>query len=282
MCCPLDKQHTHFHSITVTSHVDGSGEPQWEVSGTVDHTPQSIREKSIRAFQNLEVIEKIAEFTEQFFHFIEIPLKRFASLPLYEALHKLHHNAHEIEHFLHAACFLGDILCILTCNYLQYEDPGKTRLDYTRTAARLSHTTAHFFATAAYLSKYNICHFGCLEKVLKFGSLLTAVGYALGTSAIFWDKYHHGKENPQFYSDLGIHLGGFAFEALPIVQSLSCFNGTVAKTLEISTAIVGMIHSWFVIDRLFPSQHVVSGTARFISSEEHSHHHHHHSTPYHH
>lgn len=280
MCCPLDPQKTILERVTITETQEADSNVTFVVEGVVNHSPQSVQEKAIRAFQNLELIEKAAEFSEQFFHLIQLPLKTYASRPIYEALHKLHHNAHEIEHFLHAACFLGDILCILTCNYLQYRDVNKTELDYIRTAARIAHTTAHFFATAAYLSKYNICRFGFLERFLNFGSLLTLVGYALGTSAILWDRFRKNQKNDQFYSDLGIHLGGFIFEGLPIVQASNCLSSAtkVLGFLEFSTAIVGMTHSWCVIDRLNPQRQHVRGVVNTISrgggrshSQSHSH-----------
>jgi hypothetical protein len=279
MCCPLDAKNTIFEGLTITETIcDSNQHVEYVVEGIVNHSPQYIQEKAIRAFQNLELVEKAAEFSEQFFHLIQIPLKTYASRPIYEALHKLHHNAHEIEHFLHAACFLGDILCMLTCNYLQYQDADKTQLDYIRTGARVAHTTAHFFATAAYLSEYNICHFGYLERFLKFGSVLTVVGYALGTSAILWDRYRKNQQNDQFYSDLGIHLGGFVFEGLSIVKASKCLSSSTKflAFLEVSTAIVGMIHSWYVIERLNPQRQHVRGTVSgIIRQNGHSHTHSH-------
>jgi hypothetical protein len=241
MCCPLD----HVDGSLIVHHIykgEENGIYSFHIDGIYDRTPSSLSARIFRTFQRLELIEKIAEVMDESFHLLGSTLQAYASTPVYQIFRNLHHISHDVEHHLHAICFLADVSRIATGKFFEYHDKKRTHIDYMRTAARICHAIAHSFATAAFLSDNKICQIGRFSHVIPYAPLFSAMGYAVWTITLLWRKQQKG-EDAQFNSNLAINIGGFLFEALPLFQ---------LSLLSQAATLAGIIHAWSVVNRLMP------------------------------
>jgi hypothetical protein len=154
-----------------------------------------------------------------------------------------HQPAHEIEHTLHAFCFLNDIVRFgVFLSTLSHQSLKK--LDFLKTTSTLCHSASHFLATAKFLSKIDLLPTGVLKGAFKYTPWLSAGGYA--AYAIYLLNTHRKKSfHGHFKQEMAIQLSGIAFEVLP--------GGAVAvPIIKKIKLIAGMIHAMSVIYFLSP------------------------------
>ena len=241
MCCPLDQVHGR---LVVQAVGEGEGN-ELHLRAVYDRTPP---DRIFRFFQWLELGEKYAEMFDESFHFCGSILKITATPAVYLTFHKLHDAAHEIEHFLHAVCFLGDVSRVMTGRFF-HNGEGK-ELDYLRCAALVCHAVSHFLASVQFLVDNNLIKVNRYQHILKWMPLFSAAGYAMWTAALIWNR-HQGEENKRFAADLGVNLGGFFFVAIPLANDVSEL-APYASVIKKLSALAGIIHAWCVVDRLMP------------------------------
>lgn len=244
MCCPLDQVHGR---LVVQSVGEGEGN-DLHLRGVYERTPLTWADWVFRIFQRLELAEKFAEIFDESFHLSGSILQSTTSPVLYQTFSNLHHAAHEIEHLLHAVCFIGDLSRVVTGRFF-HDEEGKN-LDYIRSAALVCHAVSHFLATLQFLEDHNLIKLNRFQPVLKFMPLFSSAGYAMWTAALIWRR-HQGEENNRFAADLGVHLGGFLFVAIPLAKDVSEF-AQYASVIKKLSALAGIIHAWCVVDRLMP------------------------------
>lgn len=272
MCCPLERAQGVFIPQTVAIEQRGQVEI-YHVRGVIDRTPNTLTDRLLRFFQNLELVEKIAEVIDESFHLVGSLFQRYSSVLIYQTARNLHHGAHDFEHFLHATCFFGDLLRLMTGKYFESDDKEKKTFTYLRNAGRINHTFAHFLGTADFFADLKIYPFGRLEKWFKYASVLSAIGYLCWTAALVWKR-----KQDHLKSDLGIHLGGFLFESISLAKTIKSL-ATYASTINKIAAVFGVIHASCVAQRLMtPDREVVQG--QFVmpaieEEEEHEDHDHH-------
>lgn len=238
MCCPLDHVRTNF--VPTGLAIEKKEEAKiCTIKGYIDRSPKTMGEQLIRSFQSLEWIEKIAEIVDESFHLLGSLLQTYTSPVIFENAQALHHHAHEIEHFLHATCFLGDLTRLFTGNFLEYNDHEKTQVNFLRSIARVFHAVGHLFATISYLAEKKIIHLRPVETFLKVGTVLTSLGYLTNvislTSDLILDKV---SAEDQFNSNMIIQTTGFISEINPESKI-----GSLTK----------IIHAWCVAKRLAPA-----------------------------
>lgn len=300
MCCSLDqtKGRLDIHDIDFEGREQYAGTPLY-LKGFYDHTPKTLSDRVTRFFQRLELVEKIAEVADECFHLFNSVFQRYTNLMVYQTLNNLHHATHEVEHFLHAFCFLGDVVRLVSGKFAEYQDG---EIDYLRTLSRVCHTTAHFFATAQFLHEHKLCYAGEFEKAFKYASLVSAAGYALWTISLIWRWHQRGihneskddeikeegnKGNDDSISDIGIYLGGFLFETINFTRALDSFV-SYNSLLKKSGAVAGIIHAWFSVQRLMPKDKEEVSITYILPAKEgkishhHAHHHHHDHDHHHH
>lgn len=229
-------------------HPDNNDQSIYTVRGTLCRTPNKLTQRLALYFQRLELIEKIGELVDESFHFYGEMFQRFIP-SLYPIFHDVHHTAHGLDHSLHAFCVLGDALRLVTGKFVEYKDRSRTQLDQLRTAARVSHTVAHLLATAAYLARYNLCRLGKFDKVLKYTSFFSAMGYLLWTVSLIWQR----RQGDQVSSDIAIHGGGFLFTGLSLVHT-ALLPPSYQLLISKIKAFAGMIHAYATVQRLMPDQ----------------------------
>jgi hypothetical protein len=220
------------------------------IKGAYDHTPPTFADRMFRRFQRLEMAEKVAEIADESFHLLGSTLQRFAPDSIYQTARMVHHAAHDVEHLLHAVCFFGDLSRVLTGKFLEYRDGHRHEIDRFRTLARVCHTASHFFATLQFLSDQKLVKINKTAPLTYYSSLFGTLGFAIWTATLVWRRYR-GEAEERFASDLGIHLGGFFFEAIPLAKQSFLITSWVPVLNKIS-AMAGIIHAWHVVDRLFP------------------------------
>ncbi len=264
MCCPVDHIGGKLIIQEVIVEKDKEGKRICYVHGVYNRKPANLADRAFRFFQRLELIEKIAEIADEVFHLFGSLLQRTTSVLVYQSLCNLHHAAHDIEHHLHSFCFLGDLVCFITGRF--FKDGAGTPLDGLRSCSRVSHAVGHFFSTAILLSEHQLYSFGRLEKVFKYASAFNALGYGMWTISLIWHRYQ-GKANAQFHSDLGIHLAGGLFEAIPFTKTVSSL-APYASLINKATAIAGMIHAWCTVQRLMPKDKEIVFVSFVLPKEE--------------
>lgn len=265
MCCPLDQIRGNLVIQNVTLQDSCTGQEKiLQVKGFVDHTPPALADRIFRYFQRLELVEKIAEIADESFHLFGSALQRVSSVAAYQAFRNLHNGAHDIEHLLHAVCFLGDISRLLTGRFLEYRDAERTKLDFLRSIARVSHAAAHFLASLQFLVDHSLIGANRFQRILPYMPLFSAAGYGIWTATLIWRR-HQGEVNERFASDLGIQLGGFLFAAVPLAKHASSLEPYTFVINKIS-AFAGIVHAWCVVDRLIP-QDRENVTAQFNLAE---------------
>lgn len=210
-----------------------------KVQGNIDRTPKTTGENIFRWFQRMELVEKIGEIADESFHLFGAFLQAYAPILIYRTAHNIHHAAHEIEHLLHSFCFFGDVTVLLSGNY--FIDENGDQLHSLLLLARITHTFSHFLAFLSFMEEHQLAPLGRLEKILKIRSLFSVIGYAL-TLIYIISKRNEEKIKKHLYSELGIHLGGFLFYAIPLTTSSSA--------LKSLTALAGIIHAWASANRL--------------------------------
>jgi hypothetical protein len=255
MCCPLHHLPSNFVLTEVLP--DHSIPTNYRFHGFIDFSPKTIKNRLLLTFQRLEFTEKIAEIADETFHLFGFLLKKHTNPLVYETFHNLHHGAHEIEHFLHSFCFLGDLSRLVTGKFLEYTNSHRNQVDYIRTGARVCHAISHLFATLSFLSERRLLRLGKLEPIIKYQAILSATGYGLWTISLIWQRFQH-KKNVNFSSDLAIHGGGFLFEGLEIAKSFNSISA-YASIINKVRAIAGIIHAWSIASRLMPSRVEVHG-----------------------
>lgn len=250
MCCPLDQVNGRLFIQALDFEEERDNEKICHIRGIYDRTPATLADRVFRFFQHIELIEKIAEIGDELFHLLGTVFQRYTSVLVYQTLRNLHHAAHDVEHVLHTFCFLGDLTRLMTNQFFEYHDEERTQFDYVRSAARVCHITGHFLATASFLSELQLYQFKVLEKYFKYAPAFTALGYAIWTLSLIWRR-HQEEADDHFSSDLGIHLAGCLFEAIPLTKSISTL-APYAHVINKVTAIAGIIHAWCVVQRLMP------------------------------
>ncbi|WP_068469487.1 hypothetical protein [Candidatus Protochlamydia phocaeensis] len=283
MCCPLQRMPSHFILTDINPEPSTQHGTIYHCRGYVDFSPRTLADRILLTFQRLELAEKISEIADEFFHLFGSLLKQHANLMVYQTFRNLHHGAHEIEHFLHSFCFLGDLCRAWNwkTQFLEYTDEQRIQLDYIRTSARVCHAVSHFFSTLTFLSEHQLCRLGRFEHIVKYHSLLSTVGYGLWTISLIW-RCCQRQRQAHLASDLAIHAGGFFFEGLEVSKT---FNALAAYTSIINKvkAVAGIIHAWSVAYRLMPgNREELQGQFRrtaegcIIPNEMHTHHDHNH------
>lgn len=251
MCCSLDQINGKLIIQTIAIEKnDKSKAKALCLKGIYDRSPKTLADRMTRFFQNLELLEKIAEIVDEFFHLFGSTFQRYTNLMVYQNLRHLHHAAHDIEHVIHNFCLAGDITSIFNRKFIMYHDHKCTQIDYLRTISRVCHTTAHFFASAQFLHELKLCSLDRFEKAFKYGAIFNALGYILTTISLVWQK-HKGIANDQFSSELGIHLGGSLFEMIHLANRISTL-AHYGPQLNKLAAFAGIIHAWNVVQRLMP------------------------------
>lgn len=252
MCCPLEQIPARFTVQSVAVQTDKPNKPKIiYVKGIVDRRPSDLLGRLLLYCNHMERLEKIAEIVDEFFHLFQNALEKHCSFKIYEYLEDLHHAAHHIEHTLHSFCFIGDILRIISGNFLIYQNNHRKKIDLLRSMARICHATAHFFATTNFLFELDIINLSKLRRGVKFIPVFGSVGYGIVIISLIWECCKN-KSNSQFKSDLTVHLSGLVFDAIPIIKGLKCLplNPLINKL----SALSGIVHAWAVINRLFPFQ----------------------------
>jgi hypothetical protein len=268
MCCPLDQINGRFIVQAIAWEEDQkSKEDILHLKGVYDSTPATFSDRISRYFQRLELAEKIAEIVDETFHLFQPIFQRYTNAQVYQTLRELHHGSHDIEHLLHSFCFLGDLNRMLSGHFFEYQDPDRTQLDYLRSISRVCHAVAHLFATAQFLNELKLCSLGKVENVVKYAPLFSLVGYGLWTISLVW-QHHQGVVNDQFASDLSIQLGGFLFEACSITKEMES-TASYASLLGKAGSIAGIIHAWFVVQRLMPNDKIDVATQFVMPSSDH-------------
>ena len=87
---------------------------------------------------------------------------------------------------------------------------------------RICHTIAHFLATLVFFAERRFIKLEQIEQIKTLMPLVSATGYAIWTTSLVWERVYE-ETNEQFTSDLGVHLGGFFFEALPLLKNVESF-----------------------------------------------------------
>jgi hypothetical protein len=250
MCCPLDNLDGRL-TITPASFEQKKERSEIKLEAIYDRTPTTLADRIFRLFQRVELLEKIAEIADESFHLFGTLLQKYTTVTVYQTLRNLHHAAHDIEHLLHTFCFLGDLSRLMTGKFFQYQDIERKQLNYLRSAARVCHAVSHFLASAAFFSELKLCQVGRLEKAFKYASVFSTLGYALWTISLILQRYK-GENKELFASDLGIHLAGCLFEAIPLTKTMSSLAAH-APLINKVAAIAGVIHAWCVVQRLMPN-----------------------------
>ncbi len=207
---------------------------------------------------SLERLEKLAELCDEIYHLFASIVIPYVNLSIKDMLFEIHHGIHHIEHLLHAFCFIGDIkrliYCIRSGDFVEYVDEKRTKINYLRLAARVCYGVSHFFATANFLSEFNIVCFGGFRRVFKCASLIAALAHALLAVSVFCyrkDWYVSNSTQSIYqhpYSQLAMHVSGFLFEVFPWVGTIQIFL-PYAFVIKKINALVGIIHAWLVINQ---------------------------------
>lgn len=255
MCCSLDQAAGNF--ILADIPLSGSDPQKIHVKGIYDHAPKSYGEYFTRAFQRIELFEKIAEIVDESFHLLnswkpilQQPIILSCTNPMvYQTLHELHHSAHCIEHVLHSFCFLGDVVRI--SRGIFFQDQQGNHLNLLRSASRICHATAHCFATIDFLNHLKLTSFNQFGNVFKYTHLISTAGFALWTISLLWE-YHQGQVDDQFNDDMHIHLGGCLFEASHFLEEMEISSPTLGLIVGKVGALAGIIHAYSIIKRLSP------------------------------
>lgn len=267
MCCPLDQIHGKIIIQTATFEKNGENKQKTLcLKGIYDRTPKTLGDRISRFFLHLELLEKMAEIADEFFHLFGPIFQRFTNLMVYQTFRQLHHASHDIEHVLHTFCVAGDITSILNRKFCKYHDHECTQIDYLRTLSRICHTTAHFFATAQFLHELKLCSLDKFEKNFKYGAVFSALGYSLWTISLVW-KRHQGIANDQFSSEMGIHLGGGLFETIHLSNRIG-FLAPYSSYLNKIAALAGIIHAGFVVQHLMPKDQEEFSVHHILPEEE--------------
>lgn len=258
MCCDLGQISARLVVDSVKVGKEGSDKKKFSITATVDRAPATWGDWALRNFQRLELLEKIAEIADESFHLFGSLLKEFSSAVIFQTFRNLHHAAHDIEHFLHSICFLGDISRIATGNFFEYvenKETHKKEISYLLTAARVAHTVSHFFATLKFLADHHLIRAERFGRVFTFMPYLSAAGYGIWTISLIarrvMDQATVGERN-QFVSDLGIHLGGFFFQAVPLINNFSLISNEYHSIINKIASFAGIITAWCVAYRLLP------------------------------
>lgn len=284
MCCPLDQLNGKL--IVQAVAFEKSEDDQDDImhlKGIYDRSPDSFAERISRYFQRVELLEKIAEIADETFHLFNTIFQRYTNLMVYQTLRNLHHGAHDIEHVLHSFCFLGDIARLFSGTF--FKDQEGNQLDYLRSLSRICHAVAHCFATAEFLTKLKLLPSSQFEKIFKYATLLSTLGYALWTTSLIWER-HQGKINKQFAEDMCIHFGGCIFEAVHVIEGMDVLSPSLDYAVGKVGSLAGIIHAWCVVSRLMPQdQEEIEVEFKLPEEDTHSedeqspncHHHHHHT-----
>ncbi len=263
MCCPLEQTQGVFIPQAIALE-EREERKIYHVKGIVERTPRSLTERVLRVFQYLELIEKVAEVVDESFHLVGSLIQRYAPVLIYQEARQLHHAAHDIEHCLHATCFIGDVFRLLTGRYFESDEKEKKIFTYLRNAGRVCHTFAHFLATADFLADLQLYPFGRLEKYVKYAPVLSATGYLCWTVALAWKR-----KQDHLMSDLGIHLGGCLFESITLVKTMECLASHVYIINKVA-AFVGIVQASCVAERLMtPDREEIRGQFEMPVLEKH-------------
>jgi hypothetical protein len=269
MCCQLD--HVHGKLLLQTVHFEEDNtenEKKLHVSGFYDRTPKTLGDRFSRYFHNIELVEKIAEIVDESFHLFSSLLQHFTDSIVYQTVRDLHHAAHHIEHILHPFCFFGDIVRLLTGKFFENRNEEHRRLNLLRNVARVCHAVAHFFANVEFLHKLKLCRVGQLDQAFKYAPLLSAAGYALWTISLIWERYL-GIKDENFASDMSLHFGGFLFKAIPFTEHFDLFT-PYTNLMHRASSLAGIVHAWFVAQRLMTPDREHFETHIILSNEEHT------------
>lgn len=198
-CCSLEQNDIHLRVQAVAIEAEPGRAKKYHIRGYT-YTSNKFVDRVCRAFQWMEICEKIAEVVDEFFHLLGSLFQRYTSSTVYQTLSELHHAAHLIEHVIHSMCFLGDAFRLTLEVYEKitgkeisqnkfFEYHENKQVDYANSLARISHSFNHFLSTAAFLSEIKLYHFGQLEKFFKFAPVFSGIGYAIGAINLIWRRH---------------------------------------------------------------------------------------------
>jgi hypothetical protein len=258
MCC-FSSHFSSFlivHKVTITENV-------CHIKGAVVRSPRTLKERVLRCFQNLELLEKIAEVGDESFHLFGTVLQSYTAPGVYQIFRDLHQAAHTFEHVAHAFCFVGDLVRLFFAFLEGGQKPqesqsveqchghghghGPIRIERLRSAARVCHLISHGLMTADFLTEHRLCSFGSAQRVFKYAPLFSAVGYGLWTISLVYQKSHRANQ----LSDQIIHGSGFFFEASSLIEEIKCLSPYMGLISKLRAA-AGIVHAWQVTQRLMP------------------------------
>ena len=229
-----------------------------KVTGKVNRKSTSWKEYFAIKFQNLEFIEKHFEIIDESFHLIDKSFDQLGGVfrecqnsPAYQFFSEAHHSAHFFEHFLHAGCFFGDLTRLYFGNFFQ--DQNNKKLTYLQSLSRISHATAHFFATADFLHDWNFCSLDRFSHIFQFTHVLSASSYALGAISLVWERCH-SKKNDYFVEDMCINITGCVFETSLALNNVKFIYPGLNFALSTTGSLAGIIHALLIVKRLQPKE----------------------------
>jgi len=255
-CCSLDPKITNYSlkldPISISQNFSSSGQEEITVTGKIQHT-YHLGYKIQLTFQRIELLEKIAEVSDEIFHLLNKVFRQLCSHPIYNLLSDIHHAAHQLEHLFHSFCFIGDVCRFSNWVYACHQKKRLTKLTLIFAAIRTCHAVSHLIASLSFLQDLELIKSQKLTKIRAYQHLLSASGYGIQTVQLIWQRMH-GQHSKHFKSDLCIHAGGFIYESLLFAKQFKNISQRFPYLNQV-IALAGIVHAMSVIARLLPPDH---------------------------
>jgi hypothetical protein len=226
---------------------------RFQARGCLHLNPKGWIKKGIHAFQSVVKVEKTAQIVNECFHLFQAALKSYAKPEIYEFCQSIHDGAHALDEALHSIIIINDFFCIANGSFIERTETDS--IDMLKTTSRVCHFAAHLIASASFLSQLKII--GKLNsRIITYGSLLHALGYALYGTSLIWRHFHLNRSNSKLRADLSIQGSGLLIECLGLAKEWSLFSTTTLQSLKHfrSTAII--IQSLIILNRLKSPDHM--------------------------
>lgn len=238
MCCGSEYRQNVIFRI-----VGQDGALGYELTCRKENINKTYLDSLAGVLNKIKITEKINELVCSSIHLFKPILNNNFNKNTLHVISKIYSGAHELEHLLHACCFLNDLTDIARGKFLVYSDSHQKQLDLLQTSGRIIHAASHLFSSVHYLHHdLQIIPSSIITKISHYHLIISATGFAFTTLGIFLLKMKH---SPKYESDLlKSNISGFVFDLL---QAMPKFNGS--KTL---TDIAGLFHSATVLRRLCP------------------------------
>lgn len=276
MCCPFNSIQANLYVYSAKIEKDENKQETLQIDLIYDKSPKTWADRISQFFQRIELCEKIAEIADECYHLFNSTFQTYTNAKIYQTLGNLHFAAHNLEHVLHSFCLLGDLSYFLSGNFWEYQDPKKTQIDYLYTVARVCHSVSHFFSFSRFLLELDICRFVHLKTSIKWSGIFSSLGYFIALVSLIWKRHQNivnkefKSDNKGFKSDMAIHLGGFFFESYHFANKLEiplASNKHLSKFASVS----GIVHAWFVTQKLMPKDKEEIEGNFVIQPKSHSH-----------